>query len=68
MSDRRFHLGWSTSAAGSAWNDPLGSAPEPRTGELHLGLARPMERACFGDMPIEDALSIPSVHGGSRGR
>ena len=65
MTDKRFHLGWFTSFAGNAWNDPLGSAPEPWTGELHLDLARSMERACFDYMLIEDTLSIPSVHGGS---
>lgn len=66
MQDRRFHLGWFTYFGQSAWNDPLGSAPEPWTGDLHLDLARAMERACFDYMLIEDTLSIPSVFKGSR--
>ncbi len=65
MSDRRFHLGWFTYFGQNAWNDPLGSAPEPWTGELHSDLARAMERACFDYMLIEDTLSVPAIHGGS---
>ena len=65
MSDKRFHLGWFTYFGQNAWNEPLGSAPEPWTGELHMDLARAMERACFDYMLIEDTLSIPAVHGGS---
>jgi FMN-dependent oxidoreductase (nitrilotriacetate monooxygenase family) len=60
-----FHLGWFTYFGQNAWNDPLGSAPEPWTGDLHLDLARAMERACFDYMLIEDTLSVPAVHGGS---
>jgi FMN-dependent oxidoreductase (nitrilotriacetate monooxygenase family) len=65
MSDRRFHLGWFTYFGQNAWNEPLGSAPDPWTGDLHLDLARSMERACFDYMLVEDTLSIPAVHGGS---
>src|ERR1700712_466623 len=65
MTDKRFHLGWFTHFGPKGWEEPLGSAPEPWTGELHLDLARSMERACFDYMLIEDTLSIPSVHGGS---
>ena len=65
MADKRFHLGWFTYFGQNAWNEPLASAPEPWTGELHLDLARAMERACFDYMLIEDTLSIPAVHGGS---
>jgi FMN-dependent oxidoreductase (nitrilotriacetate monooxygenase family) len=65
MSDKRFHLGWFTYFGQNAWNEPLASATEPWTGELHLDLARAMERACFDYMLIEDTLSIPAVHGGS---
>ena len=65
MPAKRFHLGWFTAFGHSAWNDPLGSAPEPWTGDLHIDLARAMERACFDYMLVEDTLSIPSVHGGS---
>jgi FMN-dependent oxidoreductase (nitrilotriacetate monooxygenase family) len=65
MSDKRFHLGWFTYFGQNAWNEPLGSAPEPWTGELHMDLARSMERACFDYMLIEDTLSIPAVHGHS---
>jgi len=65
MADPRFHLGWFTYFGQNAWNEPLGSAPDPWTGELHLDLARAMERACFDYLLIEDTLSIPAVHGGS---
>src|ERR1700710_2416448 len=65
MSDKRFHLGWFTYFGQNAWNDPLGSAPEPWAGDLHIDLARAMERACFDYMLIEDTLSIPAIHGGS---
>ncbi len=65
MTAKRFHLGWFTYFGQNAWSDPLGSAPEPWTGELHMDLARAMERACFDYMLVEDTLSIPAVHGGS---
>jgi long-chain alkane monooxygenase len=61
MQDKRFHLGWFTYFGQNAWNDPLGAAPDPWTGDLHLDLARAMERACFDYMLIEDTLSIPSA-------
>ncbi|HEY1412148.1 MAG TPA: NtaA/DmoA family FMN-dependent monooxygenase, partial [Rhodopila sp.] len=61
MQDKRFHLGWFTYFGQNAWNDPLGSAPDPWTGELHLDLARAMERACFDYLLIEDTLSVPSA-------
>jgi FMN-dependent oxidoreductase (nitrilotriacetate monooxygenase family) len=61
MQDKRFHLGWFTYFGQNAWNDPLGSAPEPWTGDLHLDLARAMERACFDYLLIEDTLSVPSA-------
>ncbi len=63
--EKRFHLAWFTHFGQNGWNETLGSAPEPWTGELHLDLARSMERACFDYLLIEDTLSIPSVHGGS---
>ena len=65
MPDKRFHLGWFTYFGQNAWNEPLGAQTEPWTGELHLDLARSMERACFDYMLVEDTLSIPAVHGGS---
>ena len=65
MPNRKFHLGWFTYFGQNAWNDPLCSAPEPWTGELHIDLARAIERACFDYMLIEDTLSIPSVFKGS---
>jgi FMN-dependent oxidoreductase (nitrilotriacetate monooxygenase family) len=61
MQDKRFHLGWFTYFGQNAWNDQLGSAPEPWTGELHLDLVRAMERACFDYLLIEDTLSVPSA-------
>jgi FMN-dependent oxidoreductase (nitrilotriacetate monooxygenase family) len=61
MKSNRFHLGWFTYFGQNAWNEPLGSAPEPWTGDMHLDLARSMERACFDYMLIEDTLSIPSA-------
>jgi FMN-dependent oxidoreductase (nitrilotriacetate monooxygenase family) len=65
MTEKRFHLGWFTYFGQNAWNEPLGSGSEPWTGDLHLDLARSMERACFDYMLVEDTLSIPAVHGGS---
>ena len=65
MSDKRFHLGWFTYFGQSAWNDPLGSSPDPWTGDLHLDLARAMERACFDYMLIEDTLNVPHAFGNS---
>ena len=65
MHDKRFHLGWFTYFGQNAWNEPLGSAPDPWTGELHLDLARGIERACFDYMLIEDTLSIPAIFKGS---
>jgi FMN-dependent oxidoreductase (nitrilotriacetate monooxygenase family) len=66
MAPKRFHLGWFTYFGQNAWSEPLGAGSEPWTGELHLDLARAMERACFDYMLVEDTLSIPAVHGGSR--
>ncbi len=65
MTDRRCHLGWFVHFGAQSWNAPLGAAPEPWNGNLHLDLARAMERACFDYMLIEDTLSIPSVYGAS---
>ena len=65
MTDRRFHLGWFVHFGAQSWNDPLGAAPEPWDGNLHLDLARAMERACFDYMLIEDTLSIPTAYGAS---
>jgi FMN-dependent oxidoreductase (nitrilotriacetate monooxygenase family) len=65
MPNKRFHLGWFTYFGQNAWNEPLGSGSDPWTGELHLDLARAMERACFDYMLIEDTLSIPAVFKGS---
>jgi FMN-dependent oxidoreductase (nitrilotriacetate monooxygenase family) len=59
MQNKRFHLGWFTYFGQNAWNEPLGSGPDPWTGDLHLDLARACERACFDYMLIEDTLSIP---------
>ena len=64
MIQKRFHLGWFTYFGQNGWNEPLGSAPEPWTGELHVDLARALERACFDYMLVEDTLSIPAIHGG----
>ena len=50
MSDKRFHLGWFTYFGQNAWNEPLAAQGEPWTGDLHLDLARAMERACFDYM------------------
>jgi FMN-dependent oxidoreductase (nitrilotriacetate monooxygenase family) len=62
MREQRFHLGWFTYFGQSAWNEPLGSPPEPWAGDLHLDLARAIERACFDYMLIEDTLSIPFAY------
>jgi FMN-dependent oxidoreductase (nitrilotriacetate monooxygenase family) len=65
MPPKRFHLGWFTYFGQNAWSEPLGAGTDPWTGDLHLDLARSMERACFDYMLVEDTLSIPAVHGGS---
>ncbi len=66
MPGKPFHLGWFTAFGPSAWNEPLGCDPDPWTGELHLDLARALERACFDYMLIEDTLSIPENYGGDK--
>lgn len=66
MSGKPFHLAFFTAFGPNAWNDPLAVDESPWTGELHIDLAKALERACFDYMLIEDTLSIPDNYGGSR--
>ena len=64
-----FHLGWflGNSFGVHGWNQPWGGMParDWATGDLHLEMARALERACFDFMLMEDSMFVPDVYGSS---
>jgi FMN-dependent oxidoreductase (nitrilotriacetate monooxygenase family) len=69
LSADRFHLGWflGNSFGVHGWNQPWGgSGGEDWTQpDLHVELARALERACFDYLLLEDSLFVPDNFGGS---
>ncbi len=69
MAGRRFHLGWflSNSFGVHAWNQPWGGtlARDWTQPDMHVDLARALERACFDLLLLEDSSFVPDSYGGS---
>lgn len=69
MSARRFHLGWflGNSFGVHGWNQPWsGTTAEDWTQpDLHIDMAKALERACFDYLLLEDSLFVPDNHGSS---
>lgn len=64
-----FHLGWflGNSFGVHGWNQPWGGAPEADWAQpdLHVDMARALERACFDFLLMEDSLFVPDNYGSS---
>jgi long-chain alkane monooxygenase len=64
-----FHLGWflGNSFGVHGWNQPWGGrdGADWAQPDLHIDLARALERACFDYLLLEDSLFVPDNWGGS---
>jgi len=71
LSANPFHLGWflGNSFGVHGWNQQWGGAgggdwTQP---DIHIELAKAVERACFDFLLLEDSLFVPDNYGGSMG-
>jgi FMN-dependent oxidoreductase (nitrilotriacetate monooxygenase family) len=64
-----FHLGWflGNSYGVHGWNQPWGGtdAQDWTQPDLHIELAKALERACFDYLLLEDSLFVPDNYGSS---
>jgi FMN-dependent oxidoreductase (nitrilotriacetate monooxygenase family) len=64
-----FHLGWflGNSYGVHGWNQPWGGtdAEDWTQPDLHIELAKALERACFDYLLLEDSLFVPDNYGSS---
>jgi len=64
-----FHLGWflGNSYGVHGWNQPWGGADAQdwTQPDLHIELAKALERACFDYLLLEDSLFVPDNYGSS---
>jgi long-chain alkane monooxygenase len=64
-----FHLGWflGNSYGVHGWNQPWGGADarDWTQPDLHIELAKALERACFDYLLLEDSLFVPDNYGSS---
>ncbi|MFN4016890.1 MAG: NtaA/DmoA family FMN-dependent monooxygenase [Reyranella sp.] len=69
MAAARFHLGWflGNSFGVHGWNQPWSGvdARDWAQPDLHIELAKTLERACFDCLLLEDSLFVPDNYGGS---
>lgn len=69
MAGKPFHLGWflGNSYGVHGWNQPWGGADgaDWTQPDLHIDMARALERACFDYFLLEDSLFVPDNWGGS---
>ena len=69
MAARQFHLGWflGNSFGVHGWNQPWSGidAREWAQPDLHIELAKALERACFDCLLLEDSVFVPDNYGGS---
>ena len=69
MASRPFHLGWflGNSFGVHGLNQPWGgtSGQDWAMPDLHIDMARALERACFDFLLLEDSLFVPDNYGGS---
>lgn len=64
-----FHLGWflGNSFGVHGWNQPWGGLPgrDWSQPDLHIEMARALERACFDFLLMEDSVFVPDNYGSS---
>ncbi len=69
MAANPFHLGWflGNSYGVHGWNQPWGGADAQdwTQPDLHIELAKALERACFDYLLLEDSLFVPDNYGSS---
>ena len=69
MAANPFHLGWflGNSYGVHGWNQPWGGtdAEDWTQPDLHIELAKALERACFDYLLLEDSLFVPDNYGSS---
>ena len=69
MAANPFHLGWflGNSYGVHGWNQPWGGtdAQDWTQPDLHIELAKALERACFDYLLLEDSLFVPDNYGSS---
>lgn len=69
MAARPFHLGWflGNSYGVHGWNQPWGGTDwaDWTQPDLHIDMARALERACFDYILLEDSVFVPDNWGGS---
>lgn len=69
MAASPFHLGWflGNGFGVHGWNQPWGGTGgrDWAKPDLHLDLARALERACFDFLLLEDSLFVPDAYGAS---
>ena len=69
MAAARFHLGWflGNSFGVHGWNQPWSGvdARDWAHPDLHIELAKALERACFDCLLLEDSVFVPDNYGGS---
>ena len=69
MAAKPFHLGWflGNSFGVHGWNQPWGGTggQDWAQPDLHIELAKALERACFDYLLLEDSLFVPDNYGSS---
>ena len=69
MAANLFHLGWflGNSFGVHGWNQPWGgtSGEDWSQPDLHVDLAKAVERACFDFVLLEDSVFVPDNYGSS---
>jgi FMN-dependent oxidoreductase (nitrilotriacetate monooxygenase family) len=69
LAAKPFHLGWflGNSFGVHGWNQPWGGTggEDWAQPDLHIEMARALERACFDYLLLEDSLFVPDNYGGS---
>jgi long-chain alkane monooxygenase len=60
-----FHLAWFTNFGIDEWNDTFASGGTPWSGDLHIEIAKALERACFDYIMFDDNLLVPEAYGKS---
>ncbi len=69
MAAKPFHLGWflGNSFGVHGWNQPWGGTggQDWTQPDLHIELAKALERACFDYLLLEDSLFVPDNYGSS---
>src|SRR5436190_12407226 len=67
MAANPFHLGWfiNNTYGVHGWNQPWGGDQDWTQPDLHIEMAKALERACFDYFLMEDSLFVPDNYGGT---